>query len=486
MVFGRRRRRGHAGPPRSASRPRTIPTSTSSSTTSPTRSSRSSLPVQLEAGHGPDIARVTNLKALAQHWLDLRPLPQGRRLLGRRISATTLDWMRPDGSNAIPGFMTQLTLTGGFANKTLFEQAGRAAARRQGDLGRLGRRPPRKVAAEPEDPDRLGVRPLRPPHLRAGDLLRRQLHRRRRQARRDRRRLQGHGRSASSTGTRTAPMPKEVWGGVAGTTYRAPTTTSSTPRSPSTISGSLADRALRPRSATTSTGAAGPALRPRRLLRHARRRGAGRDQVHQEPRGRGQGDGLPGKRAGREGVLRAHPVPAGPQGRGRQGRRLQDRRSERQARARRSSSTATQSASPLALKMPGWKWSGAIYGALVTRVSQVVAGEMTLRRRLRAHRGRHQAAMAAAKSRARSRGRSRIADGADPSTKAAARNAPAAVSCSLRAGPALHAARSSCRCALAAEADRHRRHGGVLPRAEHADLRHLRAGADRHQLRSIR
>jgi alpha-1,4-digalacturonate transport system substrate-binding protein len=32
--------------------------------------------------------------------------------------------MRPDGSTAITGFMTQLTLTGGFANKTLFEQAG--------------------------------------------------------------------------------------------------------------------------------------------------------------------------------------------------------------------------------------------------------------------------------------------------------------------------------------------------------------------------
>ncbi|MGO8586823.1 extracellular solute-binding protein, partial [Rhizobium ruizarguesonis] len=34
------------------------------------------------------------------------------------------DWMRPDGSNAITGFMTQLTLTGGFVNKKLFEQAG--------------------------------------------------------------------------------------------------------------------------------------------------------------------------------------------------------------------------------------------------------------------------------------------------------------------------------------------------------------------------
>ena len=34
------------------------------------------------------------------------------------------DWLRPDGSDAITGFMTQITLTGGFANKTLFDQAG--------------------------------------------------------------------------------------------------------------------------------------------------------------------------------------------------------------------------------------------------------------------------------------------------------------------------------------------------------------------------
>ncbi|MFN4130220.1 MAG: carbohydrate ABC transporter substrate-binding protein, partial [Paracoccaceae bacterium] len=34
------------------------------------------------------------------------------------------DWMREDNSEAITGFMTQLTLTGGFANATLFEQAG--------------------------------------------------------------------------------------------------------------------------------------------------------------------------------------------------------------------------------------------------------------------------------------------------------------------------------------------------------------------------
>jgi alpha-1,4-digalacturonate transport system substrate-binding protein len=81
------------------------------------------LPIQLEAGQGPDIARVTNLKALAGHWLDLTPY-LGDPDYWRVNFGDTLDWMRPDGSQAIPGFMTQLTLTGGFANATLFEQAG--------------------------------------------------------------------------------------------------------------------------------------------------------------------------------------------------------------------------------------------------------------------------------------------------------------------------------------------------------------------------
>jgi alpha-1,4-digalacturonate transport system substrate-binding protein len=81
------------------------------------------LPIQLEAGQGPDIARVTNIKELAQHWLDLRSLVADPKYWDDNFG-DTLDWMRPDGSKAITGFMTQLTLTGGFANKTLFEQAG--------------------------------------------------------------------------------------------------------------------------------------------------------------------------------------------------------------------------------------------------------------------------------------------------------------------------------------------------------------------------
>jgi len=81
------------------------------------------LPIQLESGQGPDIARVTNIKELAAHWLDLRPLVAEAKYWEANFGGQA-DWMRPDGSDAITGFMTQLTLTGGFANKTLFEQAG--------------------------------------------------------------------------------------------------------------------------------------------------------------------------------------------------------------------------------------------------------------------------------------------------------------------------------------------------------------------------
>lgn len=84
---------------------------------------REQLPVQLEAGDGPDIARVTNLKAQSQHWLDLRPLVADAAYWDENFGAQA-DWMRPDGSSQISGFMTQITLAGGFANKTLFEQAG--------------------------------------------------------------------------------------------------------------------------------------------------------------------------------------------------------------------------------------------------------------------------------------------------------------------------------------------------------------------------
>ncbi len=84
---------------------------------------REQLPVQLAAGQGPDIARVTDLKTQDKYWLDLTPYVKDADFW-RNNYGDQLDWMRPDGSDAIPGFMTQITLTGGFVNKTLFDQAG--------------------------------------------------------------------------------------------------------------------------------------------------------------------------------------------------------------------------------------------------------------------------------------------------------------------------------------------------------------------------
>ncbi|TIX86159.1 MAG: extracellular solute-binding protein, partial [Mesorhizobium sp.] len=67
------------------------------------------LPVELEAGRGPDIARVTNIKELADHWLDLTPVVADPAYWQTNFG-DQFDWMRPDGSKIIPGFMTQITL----------------------------------------------------------------------------------------------------------------------------------------------------------------------------------------------------------------------------------------------------------------------------------------------------------------------------------------------------------------------------------------
>lgn len=82
------------------------------------------LPIQLEAGQGPDMARVTQLGVLSQYMLDLRPYLSDPGYWEENFGPF-LRWMQtsPDG-NAIPGFMTQLTVTGPFINRTLFEQAG--------------------------------------------------------------------------------------------------------------------------------------------------------------------------------------------------------------------------------------------------------------------------------------------------------------------------------------------------------------------------
>lgn len=84
------------------------------------------LPVQLAAGEGPDIARVTDLGGLNKHYLDLTPhLGAARVKAWNDNFASTLTWFRAGPADkGIYGLMSQLTVTGAYVNKTLFEQAG--------------------------------------------------------------------------------------------------------------------------------------------------------------------------------------------------------------------------------------------------------------------------------------------------------------------------------------------------------------------------
>ncbi len=81
------------------------------------------LPVQLAAGQGPDIARVTDLGGLSKYYLDIHANLKDTKYWEANYGAT-LPWLRPSAEDkGIYGFMSQLTLTGPFVNKTLFEQA---------------------------------------------------------------------------------------------------------------------------------------------------------------------------------------------------------------------------------------------------------------------------------------------------------------------------------------------------------------------------
>ena len=81
------------------------------------------LPVQLAAGQGPDIARVTDLGGLSKYYLDISAHVKDPKYWDANFGAT-LPWLRPSAADkGIYGFMSQLTMTGPYVNKTLFEQA---------------------------------------------------------------------------------------------------------------------------------------------------------------------------------------------------------------------------------------------------------------------------------------------------------------------------------------------------------------------------
>ncbi|MEM5501186.1 ABC transporter substrate-binding protein [Ahrensia kielensis] len=81
-----------------------------------------SLPVQLAAGDAPDMAKVTDLGGLSEYYLDLSPYVDAA--YWEKNFGGTLDWYRKGPEDkGIYGLHSQLTITGAYINKTLFEQA---------------------------------------------------------------------------------------------------------------------------------------------------------------------------------------------------------------------------------------------------------------------------------------------------------------------------------------------------------------------------
>lgn len=90
----------------------------------PYKSILESLPVQLAAGQGPDMARVTIFGPVMKYFLDMTPYLKDPGYWEKSFGAV-LPWMRPNAADkGIYGLPTQMTVTAPIVNKTLFDQAG--------------------------------------------------------------------------------------------------------------------------------------------------------------------------------------------------------------------------------------------------------------------------------------------------------------------------------------------------------------------------
>lgn len=83
---------------------------------------RDQLPLQLEAGAGPDLAFVTNLGGLQPHYVDLTPFVDAAAW--EAAYGAVLPWYRAGNPGGIYGFHTEMTVTGPYVNLTMFEEAG--------------------------------------------------------------------------------------------------------------------------------------------------------------------------------------------------------------------------------------------------------------------------------------------------------------------------------------------------------------------------
>lgn len=333
------------------------------------------LPVQLEAGAGPDIARVTNLKAQSQHWLDLTPYLSDAEYW-RTNFGDQADWMRPDGSDAITGFMTQITLTGGYANKTLFDQAGVALPGPKATWDEV-------VAAAKQVADSQQV-PMAAAMDRSGH------------------RITGpnisHG--ANYVGADDMPAPvdqgvkdfvakfvgwnndgtiaKDVWVSAAGSTYRA--------AADDFINGQLVyyySGSWQVPNFATKIGdnfdwvATGSPCGPAACSGMPGGAGLVAVKYTKNPEEVAKVmEYLASQEVVKEFSERTLFLPAH-KGVIAEGLDFQSDNEQVKA-ALNAFVVASSTTSPNALKLPGWRWSDAYYGALVTRVSQVIAGELTL------------------------------------------------------------------------------------------------------------
>ena len=336
---------------------------------------REQLPVQLEAGNGPDIARVTNLKAQSQHWLDLRSLVADAAYWDTNFGDQA-DWMRPDGSNQISGFMTQITIAGGFANKTLFDQAGVAIPGKDATWDDWAKAA-KQVAENQQVPfpmalDRSGHR-LSGPNLAFGGNY-----------------IGADGKPApldegSKNFLKTfvgwvaeGTMSKDVWVSAAGSTYRAAADDFINGQLVYYYSGSwqvpnfstkigtnfdwvATGSPCGPANCTGMTGGAG--LVAVKYTKNPKEVAKVMDYLASEP--------IVKEFSERTLFLPAH--------KGVLAKGLDFKTDDAQAKAALNGFVeASKSLSDEARKLPGWLWSDAVYGALVTRVSQAAAGEMTI------------------------------------------------------------------------------------------------------------
>jgi alpha-1,4-digalacturonate transport system substrate-binding protein len=83
------------------------------------------LQAQVEAGEGPDMARITFPSRFAGHYLDLAQYAADPQYWLDNVPAAVLGSMQVDEMDkGVYGYPTQFTVTGPFINATLFEQAG--------------------------------------------------------------------------------------------------------------------------------------------------------------------------------------------------------------------------------------------------------------------------------------------------------------------------------------------------------------------------